>query len=275
MLNMEENNINEQNYTDTTVIEAANSTDNANVKVDVAESVSAEQNGAVQSVSNQSKSGSSGKKRMGRPPKPRDPNKPETRGHKTTRQEAHEKQIKEQLEIAAKKGYRRSDMQKFGEDLALPGDNAKAVEFIVELIHLPLVDLADPVAVEERITLYWNLCVKHDTKPLLAGLANALGIDRRRLREIAKDVPGRELGTTFESRVFIKRAYFAMETLWEHYSANGKMNPVTSIFLAKNNYDYQDKVELVATTQSKLVDADVESLVEEAKLLPTFTHEAE
>lgn len=275
MLNMSENNINEQNYTDTTVTEASNSTDNANVKVDVAESVGAEQNGAVQSVPNQNQSGSSGKKRMGRPPKPRDPNKPETRGHKTTRQEAHERRVKEGIEHAALKGYRRPDLKKFAEENCLPGDNARAVEFVVELGLLPLVDLADAKAVESRVVEFFEICAKYDTKPLISGLADALGMDRRRLKELVNETPGRELGTTFESRASIKRAYNMMETLWEHYSVNGKMNPVTAIFMGKNNYGYQDKVELVATTQSKLVDADVESLVEEAKLLPTFTHETE
>lgn len=199
----------------------------------------------------------------------------ETRGHKTDRQRQHERRIKEHIEEAALKGYRRSDLAHFGSDLALPDDNAKAVKFIMELGMLPLIDLSDPEQIRNRVNEYWQLCVQYDTKPLVSGLADALGIDRRRLYELTHDVPGRELGTTLEGRVELKRAYGRLEVLWEHYSVNGKMNPVTSIFLGKNNYGYKDKVELVATTQSKLVDADVESLVEEAKLLPTFTHETE
>jgi hypothetical protein len=45
----------------------------------------------------------------------------------------------------------------------------------------------------------------------------------------------------------IKRAYDFLENLWENYMHNGKINPVSGIFLAKNNFGYQDKVEHVLT----------------------------
>jgi hypothetical protein len=45
----------------------------------------------------------------------------------------------------------------------------------------------------------------------------------------------------------IKKAYDFLETLWENYMHNGKINPVSGIFLAKNNFGYQDKVEHVLT----------------------------
>ena len=38
-----------------------------------------------------------------------------------------------------------------------------------------------------------------------------------------------------------------MESLWENYMQNGKINPVSGIFLGKNNYGYQDKTEYVVT----------------------------
>ena len=38
-----------------------------------------------------------------------------------------------------------------------------------------------------------------------------------------------------------------MENLWEHYMQNGKINPVSGIFLGKNNFGYQDKTEYVVT----------------------------
>lgn len=38
-----------------------------------------------------------------------------------------------------------------------------------------------------------------------------------------------------------------MENLWENYMQNGKINPVSGIFLAKNNFGYQDKTEYVLT----------------------------
>ena len=38
-----------------------------------------------------------------------------------------------------------------------------------------------------------------------------------------------------------------MEILWEKYMQNGKINPVSGIFLGKNNFGYVDKQEHVVT----------------------------
>ena len=38
-----------------------------------------------------------------------------------------------------------------------------------------------------------------------------------------------------------------MENLWEAYMNSGKINPVSGIFLGKNNFGYQDKTEYVLT----------------------------
>ena len=78
----------------------------------------------------------------------------------------------------------------------------------------------------------------------------ALGIDRRRLWEIKTGAPmgghtAHELPTlTVDS---IKKAYDFLETLWENYMHNGKINPVSGIFLGKNNFGYQDKQDIVVT----------------------------
>ena len=38
-----------------------------------------------------------------------------------------------------------------------------------------------------------------------------------------------------------------MENQWETYMNSGKINPVSGIFLGKNNFGYQDKTEYVVT----------------------------
>jgi hypothetical protein len=50
-----------------------------------------------------------------------------------------------------------------------------------------------------------------------------------------------------EVAVLIKKAYILMENQWESYMTAGKVNPVTGIFLGKNNFGYQDKTEYVLT----------------------------
>ena len=131
-----------------------------------------------------------------------------------------------------------------------PGDNTKYMIVTTKLFNLPTIDLHKPELVQERLNEYFEIHAQADMKPTVAGMAMALGVDRRRLWEIKT---GALVGGTTpinlpeESLVLIKKAYNYLETLWENYMHNGKINPVSGIFLAKNNFGYQDKVEHVIT----------------------------
>jgi hypothetical protein len=60
-----------------------------------------------------------------------------------------------------------------------------------------------------------------------------------------------------------------MEELWETYMQNGKINPVSGIFLAKNNYGYSDKQEYVVTPNTpQLSDADTATIEAKYAELP-------
>ena len=49
--------------------------------------------------------------------------------------------------------------------------------------------------------------------------------------------------------------------MWETYMNSGKINPVSGIFLGKNNYGYQDKTEYVLTpNQQNDSDYDAEDI---------------
>ena len=131
-----------------------------------------------------------------------------------------------------------------------PGDNAKYIGVSMKLFNLPTIDLKDSDAVQKRLDEYFAIHFEADLKPTVAGMAMALGVDRRRLWEIKT---GAKIGghtpidlptITVDS---IKKAYDFMENLWEHYMHNGKINPVSGIFLGKNNFGYQDKTEYVVT----------------------------
>ena len=133
------------------------------------------------------------------------------------------------------------------------GDNRKFLAVSLEVMNLPDIKVRNCTVeqVNERIAEYFDIYDRHDIKPTVSGLAMALGMDRRTLWAIANDQPvnGQGAMSTLPTPISdsIKKAYKIMETLWENYSQNGKMNPVTSIFLAKNNYGYVDKVEHVVT----------------------------
>ena len=131
-----------------------------------------------------------------------------------------------------------------------PGDNTKYVLLGAKLFNLPPIDLKDPNQVNNRLNEFFQIHAEADMKPTVSGMGMALGLDRRRLWEIKTGNFGTqkalsELPTLTKDS--IKRAYEYMEILWENYMQNGKINPVSGIFLGKNNFGYQDKTEYVLT----------------------------
>ena len=127
------------------------------------------------------------------------------------------------------------------------GDNTKYVMLGAKLFNLPPIDLKDPVQVNDRLNEFFQIHAEADMKPTVSGMGMALGLDRRRLWEIKTGVNDRNRDLPTPTRDSIKRAYEYMEILWENYMQNGKINPVSGIFLGKNNFGYQDKTEYVVT----------------------------
>ena len=115
-----------------------------------------------------------------------------------------------------------------------PGDNAKYIAVSMKLFNMTKVDLHKPEEVEKRLGEYFQIHFEADLKPTVAGMAMALGIDRRRLWEIragAKVGGVGNINLPTETMDSIKKAYDFMENLWENYMQNGKINPVSGIFL--------------------------------------------
>lgn len=131
-----------------------------------------------------------------------------------------------------------------------PGDNTKYLTVSLELAKLPKVDFTKPEQVEERLLQFFELHAQNDMKPTVMGMGLALGVDRRRLWEMKSGVAKGGLtpyDLPTETLDLIKRAYDILENLMENYTQNGKINPVSAIFLMKNNFGYQDKTEYVVT----------------------------
>ena len=125
------------------------------------------------------------------------------------------------------------------------GDNNKYTTFALALMRLPKIDLRDPKQMRERVGEYFQLCADFDMKPAVTALGLSLGMDRRRLWEVKN---GQDYqGMPQESKDIIKMAYDSLEMLWESYMQNGKINPVSGIFLGKNNFGYKDQQEYVVT----------------------------
>jgi hypothetical protein len=59
-----------------------------------------------------------------------------------------------------------------------------------------------------------------------------------------------------ESIAIIRSAYDFLEQLWETNMVQGKVNPVTGIFLGKNCFGYQDNVDYTITPGKQETNAD-------------------
>ena len=153
--------------------------------------------------------------------------------------------------------------------LELPeGDNNKYTTFAIAIMQMPKIDVNDPVQLGERLVDYFQLCADHDMKPGVAALSLAIGLDRRRLWEINNDVAGRNVSMPQESKDIIKTAYNSLEVLWEGYMINGKINPVSGIFLGKNHFGYQDKQEYVVTPNTMNQNTPVDVIEAKYEELP-------
>lgn len=135
---------------------------------------------------------------------------------------------------------------KFGQEYIQPGDNTKFLAHGMAVMKMPPIDVTDPVQVERRIDEYFQLCAQNDMKPTVKGFCNSLRIHRQRLFEWRHGNYRKET-----HQAIICQAYDMLEELWENYMQNGKINPVSGIFLGKNNFGYADKQEYVLTPNNK------------------------
>lgn len=131
-----------------------------------------------------------------------------------------------------------------------PGDNRKYILHSLRLADLPKVDLKSVEEVTQRIRDYFTICAEDDMKPSVAGLALAMDIDRTYLWEIRAGRKGKnpDVANT------LKKAMKLLDLQMVDYMQNGKINPVSGIFLMKNNFGYADKQEVVLTPNNPLGD---------------------
>ena len=118
----------------------------------------------------------------------------------------------------------------------------------MRLSDLGHVDLKNTEQVRERIRTYFEICAEDDMKPSVAGLAVALDTDRTYLFDLRT---GRR-GKNTEVADLLKKAVQLLDLQMVDYMQNGKINPVSGIFLMKNNFGYTDKQEVVITPNNPM-----------------------
>ena len=146
------------------------------------------------------------------------------------------------------------------------GDNNKYTTFAIAIMQLPKIDIRNPQQLQSRVIEYFQLCADHDMKPGVAAVALAIGLDRRRMWEIRSG--SKNVAIPQECKDIIIGVYDSLETLWESYMINGKINPVSGIFLGKNNFGYSDKQEYVVTPNTMNHETPVEVIEAKYDELP-------
>lgn len=167
-------------------------------------------------------------------------------------------------------GNERKDLSWSGNKELQPGDNGRYIRHALASWDLPPIDIADAKQVQERIEWFFTHCAEDDMKPTVTGLCNAIGIDRQTFYNWGV---GKYRNSESSAHLdLVKKARNILEELWEDYMLNGKINPVSGIFIGKNHFGYTDKQEVVVTPNNPLGDGTateeieqryIESVVEE------------
>ena len=166
--------------------------------------------------------------------------------------------------LARKRGELAPGKKNFGEENIQAGDNSRYLRHALATLELPPIDISNAAQVSDRLGWYFNHCADSDMKPTVNGMCNALGIHRDTLHawrtgEYRAD----------SHQAIVMKAYRVLEELWEDYMLNGKINPVSGIFLSKNLfYGYADKQEFVLTPNSGLSEEDAATIAAKYDELP-------
>ena len=131
-----------------------------------------------------------------------------------------------------------------------PGDNSKYLRHSMEIMKWEQPDMTNKEQVENRIAQYFALCDKNDMKPSVEGLAFAFSTTRKTLWCWVNGIESSHIPD--DVRNTIKKAYTLLNNLMVEYMQNGKINPVSGIFLMKNNMGYMDQSEIVITPNNPL-----------------------
>lgn len=146
--------------------------------------------------------------------------------------------------VQERKKRKRPDLTEMMTPNTEPGEMAEMLTKAMTISHWPDIDSNDSEQVAERIDLYHRYCVESDMKPSVVGMAMALGVDRTTLWKWENGV---ESNKPQAVRNLIKKGREINELMMVQMMQNGKINPVTGIFLLKNNHGYKDQQDVVIT----------------------------
>lgn len=131
-----------------------------------------------------------------------------------------------------------------------PGENSKILKHSLEIYNWDKIDTNSTEEVEERICKYFLYCFENDIRPGVEGMALAIGVNRKTMYSWETE----HRGSNPERAATIKKAKQFLADYMEQLSVNGKINPVSAIFLMKNHFGYTDKQEVTIAPTNPLGD---------------------
>lgn len=128
-----------------------------------------------------------------------------------------------------------------------PDVNRRAIAMGQEMIWWDAPSFKDPEEMIQRFNDYIELCAKYEVRPLVTGMAMALGMNRHAFTGIATGNPQYQnyKGITSECKAVTQKAYEYLSILYESQLSEEKGNPTKWIFLGKNHFGYRDQTERV------------------------------
>lgn len=139
--------------------------------------------------------------------------------------------------------------------------NSKALTDMIDLFNIPAVQTKQEMI--ERTTAYFQRCANKGVKPTWEEYALALGVHRQTLWNWAS-------GNFRQRQEFTDIARRAKDFIAAYDArmvTDGKLNPVTYIFRAKNYYDMKDTQDVVVTP-NQFEGRSKEEIIKEAEMLP-------
>ena len=143
-----------------------------------------------------------------------------------------------------KKKRSRPDLSELQTPHMAPGETAELVQNVLNISLMPKINTDRAEEVTQRINEYLVYCVEHDMRPDMSGMALSLGVSRQTLWKWENGV---ESNKPADVRNALKRGREMSETIMTQMMQNGKLNPVTAIFLLKNNHGFTDQQEVIIT----------------------------
>lgn len=122
----------------------------------------------------------------------------------------------------------------------MSGYNSRMIALILHSEGLPKIDINDPEQVKNRLSEYFDFCIKYDLFPSVCGMANWLGVHRDTIHSWRTGE--RRKGTKHQE--IINQAYTLIESVLVDKLMNDSIPSPVGIFFLKSVFGYKDRFDI-------------------------------